>query len=470
MYWRDSLHRFAALTMPAAALGLCASLIVSVCAHARDGALDTQFITTGHRQLYYGLWYVNPGYIAGAGIQSTGRLVFAHTVQTSSNNWDFGVTPLNPDGTGTDNFGNTFYGASEFVGFDRDQSSLGDYATDLVVLPDDSIVVAGSVDGASATGSDFAALKLSANGQPDGTFGDSGKAIVPFNLDATYNNDHANSISRQTDGNLLMAGDAGTGQYASVMAITRLTATGQRDSTFNGSGRVTIGFGGELAGAERVRELADGQHILVVGFADTAPGSKTEFALARLNLSDGSLDDNFGSGGKATFHFPFAASDAAAFDFGELPDGRLLVCGNVVVNLPINGDTACMRFLANGTPDPSYTPYDIPFDLGGSLDDSSVRMQRDAQGRFLLAGYASSGYGTRQCAVARLTAAGALDPTFGNGGRLTPSSALNNDCNAIVLQPDGKIVVAGNVAIDATNYDVQVMRLIGDTIFSDTFE
>jgi len=453
------------------ALGLCASLIVNVCAHARDGALDTQFITTGHRQLYYGLWYVYPGFGAGAGIQSTGRLVFAHSVQTSNKNWDFAVTPLNPDGTTTDDFGNTFYGSSEFVAFDRG-GSLADYATDLVVLPDDSIVVVGHVAGESGTGYDFGVLKLSANGAPDSTFGNAGKAIVPFNLDLTYNDDFATSISRQTDGNILIAGNAATGQYANAMAIARITANGQRDNTFNGDGRITIGFGGELAGAERARELADHQHILVVGFANTATGAKTLFAMARLKVSDGSLDATFGSGGKATFDFPFAVGSSAAFDFSELPDGRVLVCGNVTVNLPINEDTACMRFLANGAPDPSYTPYDIPFDLGGSFDDGSVRMQRDAQGRFLLAGYASSSFdGSRQCTVVRLTAAGTLDPTFGNGGRLTPSSALNNDCNAIVLQPDGKIVVAGDVAIDATpNFDVQVIRLIGDTIFADAFE
>jgi uncharacterized delta-60 repeat protein len=453
-----------------AALGLCVWLFVNACAHARDGMLDTQFIATGHRQLYYGLWYVYPGFLGGAGIQSTGRLVFANPVQTSNNNWDFGVTPLNPDGTTTDDFGNTYFGSSEFVAFDRG-GKLGDYAADLVVLPDDSIVVAGTVDGDSGTGIDFAALKLSANGAPDSNFGNSGKAIVPFNLDTTYNDDYAVSVSREHDGKILMGGNAATGQYTKTMAIARLTDTGERDGTFNTTGRVTIGFGGDLAGADRVRELADHQHILVVGYANTAPGANTTFALARLNESDGSLDANFGSGGKTTFNFPFAVSFAEAFDFGELPDGRLLVCGTVVVNLPINGDTACMRFLATGAPDPSYAPYDIPFDLGGILDDASLRMQVDAQGRFLLVGYASTDNASRQCTVARLTAAGALDPTFGSGGRLTPSSALYNDCGAIVLQPDGKIVVAGHVAIDSTpNFDVQVLRLIGDTIFSDTFE
>jgi len=453
-----------------AALGLCVWLFVNVCAHARDGALDTQFIVYGHRQLYYGLYYVYPGYGAGAGIQSTGRLVFAHSVQTSNNNWDFAVTPVNPDGTTADNFGTMFSGASEFVAFDRG-GTLGEYAADVVVLPDDSIVVAGYVAGESATGYDFAALKLTADGAPDSNFGNLGKAIVPFNLDTTYNDDYAVSISREHDGKILVAGNAATGQYTKTMAIVRLTATGERDGTFNTTGRVTIGFGGDLAGVDRVRELADHQHILVVGYANTAPGANNTFALARLNESDGSLDANFGSGGKTTFNFPFAVSFAEAFDFGELPDGRLLVCGTVVVNLPINGDTACMRFLATGAPDPSYSPYDIPFDLGGILDDASLRMQVDMQGRFLLVGYASTDNGNRQCTVARLTAAGALDPTFGSGGRLTPSTALYNDCNAIVLQPDGKIVVAGDVAIDATpDFDVQVMRLIGDTIFADTFE
>jgi uncharacterized delta-60 repeat protein len=262
------------------------------------------------------------------------------------------------------------------------------------------------------------------------------------------------------------------------MAIARLTTSGSRDSAFDVDGRVSITFGGDVAEGYRARQLADGQHVVVVGGATTAANSTNfDFALARLD-DNGALDSSFGVGGKVTYGFDIGASLAdIAADFIEQPDGKLFVCGEAQVNSPNNFDFACMRFLANGTPDPTFTPVLIPFDRGGDFSDVALAMRRDDQGRLVLAGGAMRGPGLNSdFAVTRLTADGILDTSFGQHGMTTFGSVTfgtdrDNTATGVTIQPDGKIVVAGYANVDdAGDEQFQVMRLIGDTIFAADFE
>lgn len=61
-----------------------------------------------------------------------------------------------------------------------------------------------------------------------------------------------------------------------------------------------------------------------------------------------------------------------------------------------------------------------------------------------LAGLALAIVASLVISTAVLAAAGGLDPTFGNGGKVTTYvSNSNSFANAVAVQPDGKIVVAG---------------------------
>lgn len=269
-------------------------------------------------------------------------------------------------------------------------------------------------------------------------------------------------------------------------AIAWLNAAGYRDTSFDFDGRVTLDFGGDSAVIYRVGQLADGNHILVVGGGSTTTNINPWFALARLN-SDGSLDAGFGSGGKVLYEFDLGGSAVAgvATDFVELPDGKLMVCGAVYVGVSANADYGCMRFLADGTPDPTFPEVVIPIDLGGDFLDVSTSLQRDARGRFVLAGAARRATDNTDFAVVRLSADGALDTSFGNYGVRVidslPASGgtdpeRNNVASAMLLQPDGTILIAGGAETadivdpqDSGEPQFELVRLIGDTIFDDDF-
>jgi uncharacterized delta-60 repeat protein len=88
----------------------------------------------------------------------------------------------------------------------------------------------------------------------------------------------------------------------------------------------------------------------------------------------------------------------------------------------------------------------VPFDLAtqpGTVETenwdeaNAVAVQPD--GKIVLAGYATITGGYRVFAVVRLNPDGSLDSTFGTGGKLT---AWYGGASAMVIQPDGKIVWA----------------------------
>lgn len=453
------------------------------CASARDGDLDRGFGTGGKLFAKYSFWFVDAFNIELAQ-QPDGKLLLAASRDFANPDYDFGVMRLMPDGSTDTTFGTN---GERFVVFDRTDSDNGDHGVGMTLQSDGKIVLVGIVDGDPATGDDMGITRLNSDGSLDTAFGTSGKTIVPFNLGDCANQgctDVGLRVNLQADSKILLIGSATSNPDSSTqsasMAIARLTSSGQRDSTFDVDGRVTLQFGtGADAFGFRAKQLADGTHILAMGNATTTPeGTNRDFALARLN-DNGSLDVTFGVGGKTTYGFDIGGDlDDRATDFVELPDGKLMVCGEARANSPFNYDFACMRFLANGVPDPAFSPVLIPFDIGGGFQDAPLRLERDSRGRFLLIGFAERTTNSVDFAVARLMPEGALDTSFGNGGTMTYDSNPGttggeqaNGASGLVVQPDGKIVIAGYADSDGTGKpEFEVIRVIGDTIFENGFD
>ena len=448
-------------------------------ANARDGDLDRSFGVNGKAFPAHPSGDFIDARAAELQLQSDGKILIASSRRFSPADYDFSVLRLQANGTVDTTFG--LFGMAN-VAFDRPGSEFGDHVVDLAVQSDGKIILAGYVDGDAGTGTDMGLVRLLSTGVVDTSYGTSGKVVVQFNLGGctgTECNDVATRLNLQADGKALLVG-AASDPIGYSEAIVRLTTSGQRDSTFDSDGRLTLTFGnGDRGQAFRARQLSDGVHIVVVGFSNLVAGdNNNDFTLARLN-DNGSLDPTFGVGGKMTYGFDIGGTkDDLATDFIELADGRLVVCGAVLVNNPSNYDFGCMRFLANGTPDSSYSPVLIPFDAGGDLDDLPLRMARDDMGRIVLIGGASVAPDNYDFAVARLTPAGALDPSFGTGGirRIdslpgTAPTERGNIARGIGIQPDGKIVISGNAGANVNGDQIfQVVRLVGDTILADGFE
>jgi uncharacterized delta-60 repeat protein len=146
------------------------------------------------------------------------------------------------------------------------------------------------------------------------------------------------------------------------------------------------------------------------------------------------LDPSFGRDGKVITNF--GTSTATARAVALLPDGKIVVAGTA------NGNFALARYHRNGTLDKSFgRDGKVTTDLGGEEGATAVALQPD--GKIVVAGV-SNDSGNNDFALARYHRAGALDPTFGRGGMITTDFGENDVAQAVALQRDGTIVVAGH--------------------------
>jgi uncharacterized delta-60 repeat protein len=108
-------------------------------------------------------------------------------------------------------------------------------------------------------------------------------------------------------------------------------------------------------------------------------------------------------------------------------------------------------------------------DLSPGLDFAlAVAVQPD--GRIVTAGFATNIFTSRDFALARYDANGNLDMSFGVGGKVV--SAFTSDFDqaiALILQPDGKIVCAGEVFSNETNFDFILARYNSNGSLDSTF-
>jgi RHS repeat-associated protein/uncharacterized delta-60 repeat protein len=165
--------------------------------------------------------------------------------------------------------------------------------------------------------------------------------------------------------------------------------------------------------------------------------------------SDGTLDTTFGTGGKASSGFGVTY---LAYDMAVLPDGKILLVGKNA------NDLVLARFNSDGSKDTNFgvaSSGKINSDFLGSLDKGwALTVQPD--GKILVAGEARNGTVNYDWVIARYYADGsALDSSFGSGGKTTLGFGGNEDTAwSIAVQPDGndfKILVGGQASTTTGN-------------------
>ena len=109
-------------------------------------------------------------------------------------------------------------------------------------------------------------------------------------------------------------------------------------------------------------------------------------------------------------------------------------------------------------------------DLPGETDETAAAVAVQLDGRIVLAGtHYDWNSDVESFIVARLNADGALDTTFGSGGAvLTHFGGYSNVANDMVLQRDGRIIVAGTVHLSGRS-SFGVARFNGDGSIDSSF-
>jgi uncharacterized delta-60 repeat protein len=234
---------------------------------------------------------------------------------------------------------------------------------------------------------------------------------------------------------------------------------GDLDATFGTDGKVRVDFSGSHDSLMDVALMSDGR-IVAVGSAASA--GVTFAALARFE-ADGSLDTSFGIGGKVTTTFlgVFDRANAVAIQ----PDGRIVVAG-VTFRTSSRSDILLARYDANGSLDQTFgsggwVTTSVVNDFNGA---DAVLLQPD--GRIAVAGYGHDRFSNGLFVLARYEADGSPDPSFGSGGSVTTDfPGSQEQAYALAMQPDGRLV-AGGVASD----DFALARYHPDGSLDTTFD
>lgn len=292
----------------------------------------------------------------------------------------------------------------------------------VAVQSDGKIVVAGS--SSNGSNSDFVLVRYTATGGPDTSFGGgTGKVTTPIG--------NGNSVAVQIDGKIVVAGSSYNGSN-SDFALVRYTTAGALDTSFGGgTGKVItpIGNGNDYGNSMALQ--SDGK-IVVAGSSHN--GSNSDFALVRYT-STGELDTSFGAGtGKVTT--PIGSSEDYGYGVAVQPDGKIVVVGQGGFGI------ALARYTNTGDLDTSFGAGTgkVITSIGGGGWAESVAVQSD--GKIVVAGISYTYYSN--LALVRYTSTGELDTTFGGGtGKVTTPLGSDGSGKSVVVQNDGKIVVAG---------------------------
>ncbi|MBA4015842.1 MAG: hypothetical protein C0483_01505 [Pirellula sp.] len=453
-----------------------------------NGALDTTFNVTGFTRVNVGTSTTSADTASRVAIQTDGKIVVS-----GSSSADFSLIRLNSNGTLDTTFDADGKVTTNISGTDAGAA--------LALQADGKIVVGGS----AASGTDLAIARYTSAGALDTTFGTAGKATYSISTGL------AESISAMLldgSGNIVGVGNSADGTNSGDILVARWDATGLLDKTFNDKGWNAYNFGIGHSRATATLALSDGRILLAGILVESGTSTSSGRAVVWMLRPDGSLDTSFGVGGyyrspsgvssitavtvqsdgkilftdssqnrvtrltaSGTLDTTFGVSGslffsqllAASTGIAVLPDDSLLISGQRFNSTTSQYEFAIYRFTASGAVDTTFGGGGLAAIDVGSGDDFTAAIALQSDGKIIIAGYSTQT--TDDFSVVRLNADGSLDTSFAGTGKLIiPVSTSTDRVRSILVQNDGKIVLAGQ-----TSGDIALVRLLTDGTLDPTF-
>ena len=316
--------------------------------------------------------------------------------------------------------------------------------------------------------------RLQADGSRDRTF------QIPTFDERSDPSDQVVAMALQPDGKVLIGGAFTEVAGVNRSKVARLNSDGSLDLSFDAG--VIEGIPGETGSTvSSVAVQSDGRIVIGGMFFQIRAELRHPRSLARLT-PDGTLDPTFDAQLKADTWIswlPWVRSIVVQ------PDDKLLIAGYFIGNL--------VRLNADGTHDISFTPPTV---------EKVSALTRQSDGRILVAAQFPTNF-VGSPRVVRLHAEGGFDPSFegptvavssiaiqadgrvliggafpGDNGSINylarlktdgtrddtfdPGSGINHFINAVLVQPDEKIVIGGSFTMIRTASRIAIARLQRD--------
>ncbi|MBI3784775.1 MAG: VCBS repeat-containing protein, partial [Deltaproteobacteria bacterium] len=309
-------------------------------------------------------------------------------------------------------------------------------------------VCTGSPSACTTICGDGVVVGWAAAGTLDNTFGAGGIVTTP--VGASW--DFGNAVKVQSDHKVVVAGSAQSG--ADDFAVVRYNSDGTLDPTFDGDGKVTTAIGTSHDDANALAIAPDGK-LIVAGCVQNANGTQ-DFAVVRYN-ANGTLDSSFDGDGKVITALTPDAE--CAYGVALQGDGKIVVVGKL--SIAGNTDIAVVRYNSDGSLDATFAgDGKVTTAIGPAAEQANdVAIQPD--GKIVVVGNWDNA-GNTDIAILRYNTDGSLDSSFGGDGIVTTSVGTATDtADSVVLQSDGRIVVAGT-SRSGSDDDIVVVRYLSD--------
>lgn len=371
--------------------------------------------------------------------QNDGKIIVA-----GNNNNDIVLVRYNIDGKIDNTFGNNGIEVTNLGG-------STDIGASLVILPDNKIIVGGY--SGNYPKYYFALARFNSYGKLDSSFGENGKTITSIGTIS----DAGRSIALQSDGKIIVAGYSNSSSN-SIFALIRYNDDGSLDSSFDSDGKVTttIGIANSII---RTIAIQSDEKIIVSGYSYSKSSFDYEVVVARYN-KNGSLDNSFGNGGIIT------TDNLNGNDYGESiliqKDKKILVAG-----YSFTGFVSLIRYNPNGSIDNAFSNNGkFSFQFGAIYqNDFSSTLQDD--GKIIVCGFSNRNNTNSSFSMIRINTLGLIDNSFGIDGIVVTKIGIGNDvATSVILQKDGKIVLAGK-SFNGKDYDIALVRYNNTMVSTD---
>ncbi len=376
----------------------------------------------------------------------------------------------------------TFAGGQGFVVNDQAAGGSGDDFGEGITLSMTSatraidnigrIVITGRGQGPSGT-ADMIVWRYNPDGTLDTTFNGTG-IFSHHNAAGNDDCDRGVAVIVDSNNNIFVAGSSRSANDFD-MTVWKICENGTLDTSFNGTGFFTennVAGGNDCDNGNAI--LLDSKGRIIVAGNSRNSNNRSDMVIWRLN-PNGTLDTTF----NGTGHFihnvgdpinTYSRADGIVFD----KSGRMVVTGHCHdLSASTYCDMVVWRVNANGTLDTTFNGtgfFRYNSGNGSQPRDQGAAVIIDGQGRILVAGIRRNEANNADAAIWRLNSNGTLDTTFnGTGIFVVPFAASNSDkATSIVLDSLERILITGHF-YNGSNGDMAVARILPDGTLDTTF-
>lgn len=306
--------------------------------------------------------------------------------------------------------------------------------------------------------------RLLSDGQLDISFAENGTFLLE-----TFTESYAYEIIVNSDNSIIIAGAAANPNYEFSGLLIKLDENGEYDLSFGNQGIVLTSFqqGDEfIYGAK----LTSDERIVIAGKATNNEFNSEPFA--SIYSSTGALETQFGNNGYLTI--PVNNQDNVFWDVSVQEDGKIIACGHYGNPITETGQTdldiLVVRFDQEGNLDSSFDDDGIVnLPVSNEYVESAYSIVTDNDGNIYTCGYTTALDFSFEAIVLGLTSTGQLRNDFGNNGVYSFALNVQNVFTDMVVDNDKLIMCGTSGGFFFDDRDFLLLRINSNGLIDDSF-